>query len=377
MVTDIVAELKSWANTINDKLGSQGIYAFGSLVYRDGLQFTKESDVDLVVCFPDEVNDAYDRMKWIEALHDQKITLEANLSKLLSRDPAKPICSVVVPTSIEIDADLHKDAAPDFFKSNLFLDLISGERRTGFSGAGRKPVTVGLAESCIRFVQKKRNAFLGVSANGTGGLSEFHDETDPLPKDVMRHGAMAAALSTQGAEDGAQYDTQFGLDFVTDGLYAIRDNNEYFRDIHNRLSIRRGARGQKEPVTPRDTIFLAEWIYDQARNAIAKQTAEAANNLPTLCEHTTVFFAERFGDAFPGVRGLVIFDDLSEIKERLERLLREPISFHQRDPIWWWRDGNNSIKYFSYLADGVFLMGPEELKIRKIGAVKHPGYQHA
>ena len=60
---------------------------------------------------------------------------------------------------------------------------------------------------------------------------------------------------------------------------------------------------------------------------------------------TTVFFRERMCDAFPGVRGLVEYTKVKDIKRALSSLMSSPISFQYcqdselreycRQPIWW------------------------------------------
>lgn len=367
--------LQAWAHKLNAEIGTGGIFLFGSLIYRGGTQFTDSSDIDLVVCIPNNVDTALKRTEWIRALLAHKIALENELSTLLNRDPSKSICSFVVPTPIELKANLHKDGSPAFFTRSMFLNLLNDEKTHGIPGAGTQPVSDPLGQMCLRFVQKKRNVFLNVSANKTSNGFNF-DDTDPLPKDIMRHAAMAAELSTPSAEPGAEFDIQFGLDFLSNSLYQERTIDQYVDDIHNRLSIRRGARGTKEPVNPTDQLFLAEWIFDQSFQALdeREKAFAAAKSLPKLTKHSTVFFAERFASAFPGITDITWFEEREDIKDRLERLLKQPLVFENKNPIWWWRGGNYYISNFQELDDETFLIDVYELKIRKIAAVPSQRY---
>ncbi|WP_394890347.1 hypothetical protein ACG873_02920 [Mesorhizobium sp. AaZ16] len=52
--------LTDWAKAFRANLNPQGIYVFGSLVYRDGAQYNDKSDVDLAIVMP-EIPDATDR----------------------------------------------------------------------------------------------------------------------------------------------------------------------------------------------------------------------------------------------------------------------------------------------------------------------------
>lgn len=365
--------LEAWAQALQKNIGSTGVYVFGSLIHRDGRQFSSNSDIDLVVCFPHGMDSALSRLDWLVALHAEKIKLETSLANLLGRDPNVPICSFVVPTLFDIGGDLHKDGASGFFAGNYFLDLTTGAKTTGLPGAGAKPISNALAQNCVRFAQKKRNQYLDVSADGTTSFAPF-DGNEPLPKDVMRHAAMAAELSTPGAEPGSQFDVQFGLDFVSNGLYAERASNKYVEDVHDRLSVRRGARGQRASLAERDQVFLAEWILDRAFLAVTAAQKAAAKAPPALREHSTVLFASRFARAFPGISGVESFANVEDIKERMLILLAKPLVFVNESPIWWFRDGNSPIEKFDVYGDGLFLMDGAELKIRKIVAASSSSY---
>lgn len=369
--------LGQWAKTVASDLGADGIYLFGSLVYRNGTQFVKESDIDLAIQIPDVVEGAIGRTAWIGKLFDHKLKLEKDLLAPFSRENAgEPICSVVAITESEARADIHKDGAEEFFKSNPFLNLLDNNEIDGFPNAGEAPIRDRLVRQCFRFAQKKRNAFLGVSANGSPGLQEF-DGADPIPKDVMRHAAMAARLRNPGAPRGAEYDTQAGLDFLTSYLYDVRDRDAAYGRIHHWVSVRRGARGNVEQLEAIDWVFFSEIVWDLASDALQAHLAQRAEEQATEEAgvpggRSTVFFADRFAQAFPGVRGISWFDESDHVRKRLTTLLASPLSFSGRAPIWWWRDGNGHIQHFQCIRVDEYLMDYTELKIRKVAAV-NPG----
>jgi len=89
---------------------------------------------------------------------------------------------------------------------------------------------------------------------------------------------------------------------------------------------------------------------------------------------STVFFADRFSSAFPGVRGTEWFDNPKAIEMRLCKLLENPLDFKDASPIWWWRDGNLHIHSFESLGNGLYLMDWDELQITKIAAVNEGDY---
>lgn len=86
-----------------------------------------------------------------------------------------------------------------------------------------------------------------------------------------------------------------------------------------------------------------------------------------------VEFSDRFGSAFPGLRGVQWFEDADVISERLDILLRQPLSFQEGHVAGWWRGPSNlHIESFERVEGSHFLLDVEELNIRRIAAV-NPG----
>ncbi len=296
----------------------------GVLIYRGGVQFGKGSDVDLVACFPNNAMHDVARRDWIESLLNHKLRLEAVLAAILTgADPNKSICSVVVPTLLDVEADIHKDGARGFFKENGFLDLLNGRELKGLPGAGSREIKDRLAIEGLRFAQKKRNEFLAVNSHGVGGIGSYQG-LDPAPKDVMRNAAMAAHPQDPEADPGAEYDTQAGLDFLSNHLYQARTDDPAFQHLHHWLSVRRGARGFVGPLAPRDYLLFAEIICGAALGRV-RQVAEEVPSLRG--KHNTVWFDERFAQAFPGVRGVQWFEEPEEIKTRLWKIASPTAGF--------------------------------------------------
>lgn len=370
LVADLKKRLAVWSESVVKDNGSAGVFLFGSLVYRNGTQFGRGSDVDLVVLFPNKPMDALARRNWLEKLLEHKIHLEAELATVLTEaDAEKPLCSIVVPTPREITGDIHKDGARGFFRENAYLSLLEGKELKGLPGAGTREIKDRLAAEGLRFAQKKRNVYLAVNAKGEGGIPPYAGD-DPAPKDIMRHAAMAAHLDDRDADPGAEYDTQEGLDFLTYELYRQRGDASAFRDLHHWLSVRRGARGDVGPLAASDHLLFAEIIYDAARARLNKPAEEQ----PSLRgKHSTVWFSERFAQAFPGVRGVQWFDDPEQVKTRLLRLLEPPIEYADDRPVWWFRGQSNvPMRAFGHVRDRLYQLDENELLIRHIAAVK-PG----
>ena len=93
---------------------------------------------------------------------------------------------------------------------------------------------------------------------------------------------------------------------------------------------------------------------------------------------SAAFFAERFGQAFPGIRSTTWFKEQEAVK-RLKVLLQKPLSFKAENsittPIWWWRYGNLQITRFRALNKETVLLDTKELLINRIAAVYNSSYK--
>ncbi|TAX58916.1 hypothetical protein ELI02_02120 [Rhizobium leguminosarum] len=365
--------LSSWANSLTE-FKPQAIYTLGSLVYLDGAQFGAKSDVDLIVVVP-EIPDALERVQWLEGFLKCKVNLEDELGKLLRKDRKELICSVVAVTPLEIYADLHKDGAHGFFSNNQFFDLITRKSIKGLPGAGSSLIAERLVGECVRQAQKWRNTFLAVNALGDPRVLPFDDAHDAAPKPIMRHAAMVQRLEDEGDDNpGAEYDVDIGADRIT---VLLNERRKSLPELTRRFASRRKGRMAAEPLSSTDQLTMIELIFDAAIQVEAKSASPPAQDAPALNGmHSTVFFAQRFADAFPGVRGVVWFDDPNEIKQRLEVLLAAPLEFKDATPLWWTRGNSNlTISTFSDLGK-CYLINYDELAITKVAAVNNKSYKY-
>lgn len=97
-------------------------------------------------------------------------------------------------------------------------------------------------------------------------------------------------------------------------------------------------------------------------------------------EESTVFFARRMAEAFPGVRGVCKFSDRKEINKRLSILLQAPLKFEQgldradTDPVWFFRAGAaEDIQSFLRIGNNKVLMNTDELLIKRIVVYRDSG----
>ncbi|WP_310475744.1 hypothetical protein [Sandarakinorhabdus sp.] len=364
-----IAAAKTFAQRCHDELGVPSAVLFGSLVYRDGERFSEDvSDVDLALVMPEGMRSPVDRVELAAKLLGFKRDLEIGLAVSLSRSTAVPVCSLMLLSAADIGADIHKDGAEGFFRNNEFHDLVSDARSHGMAGVGDVAISHRLVRQCIRFAQKKRHAFLAIAANGKGSLEGYDGDT-PLPKDILRHAAMAGALRKTGALPGAEFDTQEGLsELVSHVIHAAKKSQAYEELrvwLMNKIATRKGI------LSARHQLLLAETIA-----ALAEQAHDAAktNAQPPKVESTPFFF-ERVGDAFPGKRGIYWTTGPEDVAMRLGRLLGGELRIGLSTPIWMFRGGVSiGIEQFRQIGPETFLIGHHELKVSRLALCESPLY---
>lgn len=370
--TTILSALGEWAGNAAKELESSRLYVFGSLVHRDGVQFNEESDIDLLIILPTSLADAVNRARWMTKAKAQLAILRANVAKIRPNQWAKQqTISVLAVTELEIDEQIHKTGSPEFYATNEFFDLLTGERSPIKGVAKYKIVDNQLAFECIRFIQKARNDYFGQDKEGKPSIQEHWPGQDPLPKEIMRGAAMARALNSTDPEVQARkFDVQEGLDFITSEVYQARKSDPQIEASHQKISVLRSARGPKTSLNVEDQLLLWELIFEIVLQKVkAPKSKGRSLNFEDLEISSVGLFDERFRQAFPGVRGIQYFDTSAEIKTRLETFFKDFRNPENSRPFWWWRGGNMHIENFHYLADEVFLLNEEEVKIVKIAAV--------
>lgn len=255
---EAIALCTQWAREVRADIPCD-IYLFGSAIYQDGDQFDAQlSDLDIVVKFHRDL-EATERAERIASLRSHKIMLELRMVPCLHRTNCEdPGVSVVPITSLELLANVHKSKSRHFFTRNVFLDLLTEVETISIPTAGTCSLS-DEARQALEFTQDVRNHFLAVSANRTGGLAPF-DGPDPLPKALAR----TAAQLVPEVEAGSWYDTRYGLEYLWDELSRRRSESPELRQLHRKISIRRGGRGHRQPLSDFDQLLLAEILYDRA-----------------------------------------------------------------------------------------------------------------
>jgi diguanylate cyclase (GGDEF)-like protein len=85
----------------------------------------------------------------------------------------------------------------------------------------------------------------------------------------------------------------------------------------------------------------------------------------------SVFFNDRVCDAFPGVRGLAVFDAPNEIIARLSELLKEPLEFKGQAPIWTMTGrGDMYLKRFEVIDDTRVRIGVHRYVVKRLAVFR-------
>jgi hypothetical protein len=276
--TEVAAVLRNWAQETNTALGSNGIYCFGSLVNHDGMLFTRFSDIDLVVIMPDDLYGGLARAEWILGLQGYANQLERRLLTLFGRrDAGTPVCSTVALTTLEVLRDVHKGHSRPFFSANYFRSLLVEREDSPLDGAGSHTPPPPPVDRALAYVQKVRNSYLAVAANGAMMMTDWRDDHRLLPKDMARAAAGLAA-GTNCRNKGEEFDVRLGTSAIANWLFAHRDITA-FGQLHDWLAGRRdNFRAQDDPsrMTPWQSLLLAEVIFDMAKDRLEGESQACA-----------------------------------------------------------------------------------------------------
>jgi hypothetical protein len=256
---------EEWAADVVKETKCQ-LFLFGSAIYKGGEQFDSiYSDLDIVCLLP-EATDALSRVEAIHILRSHKLKLELGMVPRLQRQTCnEPGVSIVPITPLELRANIHKSGARSFFDKNFFYDLVDKRETLGIPLAGSRMMRDDRRQA-LEYVQKVRNEFLSVCANGTGGLKQY-DGADPIPKALLR----SAAQLVPDVAEGEWYDTRLGLELMHSMLRDRRTGDRQFTELFNKVSVRRGGRGIRTSLSANDQLLLAEMLFDEGATASTEE----------------------------------------------------------------------------------------------------------
>lgn len=264
-LSDIFETIKQWKTTNLKSLNVEELFVFGSSVYQNGKRFNSQnSDLDLLVVIPDNINTAIERIIFLKALKQNKKVLEANLFDVLNRENAtSSIVSLLPVTKTEILYDIHKGESRNFFSSNIFYDLNNDTRISLDSRFKFQKIDNELLIQSLEVVQRKRNLYLKNSVS-----KDYKDldwkGVDLIPKELARNFAKIASLEENPSENGDQFNTSFGLDYLKNFLRQRRTDQVFLR-LYNWIDGRTGANSNYsglDSLEELDHLTLYECLFE-------------------------------------------------------------------------------------------------------------------
>lgn len=291
----VFTHLRNWWADVGKDIQTGPLYIFGSTIYKNGNQFDPmKSDLDLVAVIPPSFPSAIERTQWLDRLLHHKLKLEKELLFLLERPNATDaIISFVPITHLDLEADIHKSKVRDFFQNNPFLSLMPDaaglEPVTGIPQAGIKNLSNDMVRQVLEHTQGVRNRFLAPGAIAHQHPLSWSSDSDPVPKDLMRHAAQAASSTLPVESAHERFDVNVGLSQLISYIFTRRGEHDLYRKAYDWLLIRAGGRGDKEKAKELDPLlhlFFAEVLYDLAAAAVTHTQRQSTDVLQSAVSLT-------------------------------------------------------------------------------------------
>jgi predicted nucleotidyltransferase len=273
MDLDTVNAIRVWASEAK-VLSSFDCYIFGSLVEDGGEQFNQTtSDIDMALVFKaaDKRLDFAARVTALQQLRETMSNLEVLLLRRFKRaSAAKFITSITVLTKAEKRYALHKGKDSELLTGKRFVQLATKDiSRASFVRVSEPDAASDFelmnreCASVVQEAQAARNSFLQVSANGTEAMAPYDDDTDPLPKKMMRAAAMLRYVEGGKIDDAGRVSIALGGDYLAD-LIGTQKSHEMVSALHKAVGVRRGNRGTRRALTALEQLIVWEMLFDKA-----------------------------------------------------------------------------------------------------------------
>lgn len=320
IIDELFDILAKWTEDLDVK-GVKGAYLFGSAVNEEGVRFeSAQSDLDIVLILDWETLSLGERLDQLKKLKKAKGDLEAILFRKLERENGSDaIVSIVPVTLFEFRHAIHKDGVDTILKDTAAYDLLDRAMLEGLNGGVESEALPSPHRNSLQFVQKKRAEALSVTPNGKGGL-KTQAHKDPVPKELMRHFAVATAKlkSTKDVADLAR-----GLGEIRSFATEDADWIPERRSFANWLGVKQGDRGEVDPkITSEHYLMLVEAIFDRVHRQHPGLTTVEFNppNKPSLPNTgvAAVSSAHRLGATFE----VTLSDELGGTPELIARAIR-------------------------------------------------------
>jgi predicted nucleotidyltransferase len=274
LIQSVLALIQDWRSKLPSACNAERVCTFGSLVYRDGVQFVPAlSDVDLLISFSKCPLPPWERVISQQRLVTELRRLECSLRNLIPGEDSKPLASVSLLTEMELRNNIHKDDKPSFWRSRFVEHVVTGmsDVRLEQYHAETFKVRFPHAVQTLRDVQRYRNQYLRVSCDGT--RIDADGEPDPLPKKLCRSAAGLRYFIEREEED-AVADVNRGATFFLSALVDASRAFPVLGELTDRV-LARVNRGNMHALSSTDQLLLWEILAEKAIAALG--SAQAAN----------------------------------------------------------------------------------------------------
>lgn len=276
----LIQVIRKWALLCRENQFIESAYLFGSSVYQHSFQFSPDdSDGDIIAIMPKIATTPLSRLSILEGLIRLNIDCETDLFRLMRRDGTARILSIIPISHFELFIGVHKGGDPGIYRKNQFLNLLDEQQspthfpdRVKISHEEHHAVIQAMKET-----QSFRNKYVSISANGNRSVHDW-DGKDPLPKDLERSAAQIRHYQ-ENLKDYSAYDVNEGLEFMSSLLKNLRRDDDEYERLYRWLSVRRGGRGTRSALRPRDSMLLWELLAIEAEKAFRTSGAAPAELL--------------------------------------------------------------------------------------------------
>lgn len=302
MIDNIIVELKTWLDKNKSLLQINNIYLFGSSIYRDGAMFDAAiSDLDLIILIPESLVTPIEKLEWLQNLKVAKQELENKMLAILKKpDASKEIISIVPITQIELNYDIHKSKARNFFRANEFLGINENQTIKGIELLNYQQLDNEYAIQVLEAVQYARNTFLKNSPHGDKKMLENKVTNDIIPKELSRESAKANALYRGVKVTGDQFNLSYGTDFIKGRLQENIDTDKKISDLYNWLDARTGGRSKLTDTTilsQENHLLFYELLYVSVIQKLHELQKEAKEKATKTTEFiNSIKITEKFAE---------------------------------------------------------------------------------
>lgn len=299
-----------------------------------------------------------------------------------------------IQSTVLLPVDWEKDVPPEM--SGQSGQMVINKRLVDISdlligvfwtriGTPTKQARSGTVEEIERFIEAGKPTMIYFSSTPTNPANidqDQYDELNEFKNECKEMGLYKEYDSKEEFEDKLRRNLNLKIEqhdyFDVDELpYATDYSEKQPEDSINE------AEGLLLKSTTENNEINGEQKGETWREEQFGVTIDEDGN-PILTIEPFRFFYNRMAEAFPGVRGLKIFDEPYKALGRLRTLLKFPLRFEHNEsasseanvPLWWFRGGsNNAIESFDSLSETKCLINCKELEINRIAAYRHSDRQ--